>query len=454
MLDIVGVPATELTGPAFSADRARYSVMGFSVCLTAAFSFVALTAALTLATGSFSFLYLVASLVWALFIFNLDRWVVSTVDHETGWRRHLRVAGLTLCRLAIATLIGLSISIPIEMLIFHAEVGVEVDRLRGLEVEQAIAEIRKDPAYDPQTTPEATQLANALAALSQARRAVEAADVALDNELSGHAGSGDRGDGRRSRQRALDLSAAKEALRSIQSAAADVQGRFDSTAEALKTAQTAATQSVRDKAAQRPTGLIDRARALESLARDSAVNFVQWLVRGLILLIDISPVLLKLVSPKTVDEKIRPTRVKSAQRLSTLQIEADEAVRRALIRSRAAVQRYHLETAAGLAIERAARSNDIKVREVQFKHAKVIRERNLARPGHRMLGNPRIRLDEGRGLRLVGDRKPERGTPNRPGSAPPEPTQTWDGPAAPKHRQRRASTQRSTVALRPGSTRG
>ncbi|GAA1028185.1 hypothetical protein GCM10009557_12330 [Virgisporangium ochraceum] len=73
--------------PRFLADnqpeRTLYTTMGQSVWITAAFSAAALPAALSLATGRFNPIFLLFGAIWGLFIFNLDRWIVSAVDHVT-----------------------------------------------------------------------------------------------------------------------------------------------------------------------------------------------------------------------------------------------------------------------------------------------------------------------------------------------------------------------------------
>jgi hypothetical protein len=146
-------------GRAVISDRVRYSVMGMSVPITATFSGSALVAALTLATGYFSPIYLLFGVLWAFFIFNLDRWIVSAVDFSKPSRRsRLRKLLLAGVRLVIAALIGLSIAEPVLMLIFAPEISVRTASLVDQQIRDAQQEIRDataqptsglGPAYHP-----------------------------------------------------------------------------------------------------------------------------------------------------------------------------------------------------------------------------------------------------------------------------------------------------------------
>jgi hypothetical protein len=67
--------------------------MGMPVCLTAIFAAAAVPAALTLASGHFRNIFLLFGALWGLFIFDLDRWIISSIDYRT-LRRDLRATPL------------------------------------------------------------------------------------------------------------------------------------------------------------------------------------------------------------------------------------------------------------------------------------------------------------------------------------------------------------------------
>lgn len=63
-----------------------------------------------------------AALVWGIIIFNLDRFIVSTVKGDGTEKITLAEWGAMLPRLVMAIIIGLTISAPLETYIFHKEI--------------------------------------------------------------------------------------------------------------------------------------------------------------------------------------------------------------------------------------------------------------------------------------------------------------------------------------------
>src|SRR5215475_11985408 len=62
-------------------ERARYVCIGLSVLLTATAAGLSMTMVIGLIRHTFESWHILAGVFWALFIFNIDRWLVSTVDY-------------------------------------------------------------------------------------------------------------------------------------------------------------------------------------------------------------------------------------------------------------------------------------------------------------------------------------------------------------------------------------
>ena len=306
-------------------ERTRYSVMGMSVCVTSMFATGAVPAALTLATGRFNPIFLVFGVIWGFFVFNLDRWVISITDYKSfrpdlsttqfeGAAFWFRKLALLIIRLAIATFIGLSISEPVIMLIYGTEIIAQVHKDQAAQRAQAATLVNKDPKYGPELQPYQTALNAAATAKQQAQAAVNKANAALDAEEGGAGGTHSVGVGPRSAERRADLNRANAELRDATTTFNQAQQAYNKELGTIA-AEKAADLASRVKAIDVTPGLLGREQALSELARQyQSVNDARWVLRGLILLIDVSPVLLKMASPGSVYERL--LRVQAARKVS------------------------------------------------------------------------------------------------------------------------------------------
>ena len=296
-------------------ERTRYSVMGMSVCLTAAFAAGVIPVALSLASGQFRPIYLLFGFLWGLFVFNLDRWVVSTIDYRSlsldseisrlalaGY--YLRRLVLLIIRLAIAVLIGLSISEPIVMLIYSSEINTQMSQDQAAARAAAAVKVDHDHKYVVELSPYSQALSQAEKNQHQASAAVHNANQALDAEEGGYGGTHDVGVGPRAAERLQDLNQAKAALATANQQLRTAQINYSGELPKI-TAQKVSDLALLDKAIDAKPGLLNREKALSELAhRNTTVNDARWVLRGLILLIDVAPVLLKLASPGTAYERV------------------------------------------------------------------------------------------------------------------------------------------------------
>jgi hypothetical protein len=120
-------------------DRPKYIGIGSAILITACVAATSMTFALTTALRAPLFVALPFALLWGLAIMSLDRWLVVSLHRETGpWglARYLVLAGV---RLALALLIGVIVSTPFVLEIFHPEIDNEIRVIQAQRASQFAA---------------------------------------------------------------------------------------------------------------------------------------------------------------------------------------------------------------------------------------------------------------------------------------------------------------------------
>ena len=110
-----------------------------SVALLGTFSF---TTFITFAFGTnglpFEWIYYPIGLIWGFILLSIDRAIVSTISKKDSW---FRTTMKSIPRFALALMIGVVVSTPVEMYIFNKEINTQIDQY----VEEIVTEnISKD----------------------------------------------------------------------------------------------------------------------------------------------------------------------------------------------------------------------------------------------------------------------------------------------------------------------
>jgi hypothetical protein len=131
----------------YPTEKAKYEGIGGAVLTTGVLAFLSGFYAIytTIATGPFSILIAIGfGAVWGLAIFNLDRYIVSSLRKPTDpgirWRQRLSATWLPLLpRLGLAIVIGVTVSKPLELRLFHGaiESQSEINRDRAVAAKRA-----------------------------------------------------------------------------------------------------------------------------------------------------------------------------------------------------------------------------------------------------------------------------------------------------------------------------
>jgi Domain of unknown function (DUF4407) len=115
-------------------ETPRFVQMFFVLAGTALVSALSMVFALITGVRISLWLALPLAIVWALIIFNLDRFLTSTMRST---RSVLRLLGLALPRVVMAALIGIVVAEPLVLQIFHNDIAREVT---SVNVSQALAD--------------------------------------------------------------------------------------------------------------------------------------------------------------------------------------------------------------------------------------------------------------------------------------------------------------------------
>ena len=276
----------------FPSEHSKYS--GLGAVLLATFVLATISAGYAIYTVFGNWLWTIGfAIVWGLIIFNFDRFLVSTM-RKYGVSRRKQIM-MAIPRIALALLIGVVIARPLEMKIFEKEINVKMtknlhDKIRLND--SLLAMEYKNQLVNADT--ERQRLLGRKLAIEDTLHNLQSAYL---QEADGTGGSRQRGieNITRLKHEAFDLARfqfAPELLLLEQNMKS--QDSLTATAKA----------SMEDKRKQFETtamanmGFLERNKALADLsAEEGSVFMASWLISLLIILIEIGPVLSKLMMP-------------------------------------------------------------------------------------------------------------------------------------------------------------
>ena len=233
------------------------------------------------------------AIIWGLIIFNFDRFLVSTMRKYGVTRR--KQFWMALPRVFLAILIGVTIARPLELKIFEKEIDTKVvenlhkkvqlnDSLLLLENQ---AQLQLANAERDRLMTRKTQLEDTLHSLRQS----------YVTEADGTGGSGLRGIEELTQ---LKMDAYEIAFRQITPEIKQLEGGIRTQDSILVSTNASMEQKRKDYAASVAgnVGFLERNKALTDLAsEESSVFWTGLLVSLLIILIEVGPILSKLIMP-------------------------------------------------------------------------------------------------------------------------------------------------------------
>ena len=276
----------------FPSEHSKYGGLGGVILATFILAALSSGYAIYSVFGDWGWTVLFAFL-WGLIIFNFDRFLVSTMRKYGVSRR--KQFWMAVPRIALALVIGLTIARPLELKIFEKEISVKVAENMHKKILVNDSLLQEENKVLVQTaTDERNRLVNRKGAIEDTLHRLQQSYV---EEADGTGGSGRRGIESLTRLKmnayttALSMSAPE--LNQL-ATAIQTQDSIITTAHALiEDKRKLYEASVNEK-----VGFLERNKALSDLAdEESSVFWTSVFISLLIILIEIGPILSKLIMP-------------------------------------------------------------------------------------------------------------------------------------------------------------
>ena len=277
---------------AFPSEQTKYA--GLGGVLLATFVLATLSSGYAVYSVFGNWLFTIAlALTWGLIIFNFDRFLVSTM-RKYGVSRRKQV-WMAVPRLLLALLIGLTIARPLELKIFEKEIAVKMQENLRYKVQQHDSLLQSENRMI---------IANAVAERNRSvarKQAIEDTlyrlQTAYVQEADGTGGSGRRGIEQltRLKREAYDR-ALVQFMPELQTL--DSSSRAQDSIIAHARANAEKRRDEYEAAAAQNMGFLEKNKALSDLSdEESSVWWTVLLISLLIILIEIGPILSKLIMP-------------------------------------------------------------------------------------------------------------------------------------------------------------
>lgn len=265
-------------------------------------------------------------LVWGAMIFNLDRYIVSSMKKNGTFGHELRLATP---RFVLAAIIAFVISKPLELQIFHTSIEYELEIMKQEELK------KQENALVSRFLPEVQVLDTAIKSLQGELKTKALLRDRLDEEArveaDGTGGSQKRGAKTIYKLKKADAQKAQAELDSTSQQVLPLislkQKELDGKRHLIDSLKTTIKRGAYD-------GFDKRLDALGNVAaRSSTISWASWFVMLLFLAIEISPVLVKLLSARgpyddLLEKHEHAVEVFKIEQMSKLNQKTNEALRK------------------------------------------------------------------------------------------------------------------------------
>jgi len=276
----------------FPSEHAKHS--GLGGVLLATLVLASLAAGYAIYTVFDNWMYAIGfGLIWGLIIFNFDRFLVSTMrKYGISKRKQLWMA---VPRLVLALLIGFTIARPLEMKIFEKEINVKMTQNlhKKIQLNDSLL-ARENEAQINDATAERQRLINRKDAIEDTLHRLQQAYV---QEADGTGGSGQRGIEELTH---LKINAFDQVRTQFGPEVLQLERKIAAQDDILTNAK-ANMEEKRNEfstSAAASMGFLERNKALSDLSgEESSVFWSCLLISLLIILIEVEPILSKLIMP-------------------------------------------------------------------------------------------------------------------------------------------------------------
>ena len=276
----------------FPSEQSKYAGLGGVILATFVLASLSAGYAIYSVFGNWGWT-LVFALIWGAIIFNFDRFLVSTM-RKYGISRSKQV-WMAIPRLGLALLIGLTIARPLELKIFEKEIAIKMQENLRYKVQRNDSLLQAESRLQMQNAEaERQRLTLRKQALEDTLRRLQTDYV---QEADGTGGSGQRGIENLTHLKMDAYNAAKNEF-------APELGNIDSSIKSQESILSTAKANLEEKRkeyekiADANMGFLEKNKALSDLSEEeSSVWWTSLLLSLLIILIEIGPVLSKLIMP-------------------------------------------------------------------------------------------------------------------------------------------------------------
>ena len=234
------------------------------------------------------------AVLWGLMIFNLDRYIVSSIKKTGTWWNQILMA---IPRLILATFLGIIISKPLELKIFEKEVNKQLNTIIQRNKTQLQAEMNSRILQ--QSGPFETEKKQISAKIETYQKSYDSAAVELEKEILGKQSgltSGKVGFGSNAERKSELKEQRRQDLENYQKQIAPRLEYLDKEISKVYTnieTERNKTETFEDKF----NGFAARLQALDELGKNTPIiGIAAAFIMGLFICLEISPVLVKLIS--------------------------------------------------------------------------------------------------------------------------------------------------------------
>ena len=273
------------------ADVNKYVGIGGTVFFTGVLAFFSAGYAIYTVFDNW-FMALVFGLIWGLMIFNLDRYIVSSMKSRGSWWRDFFVA---FPRLIMAILLAIVISKPLELKIFEKEINAEL-----ITMEQEVyfnQEAKVKQRYEAQIKDYQAQVAALNAEIAQQSALRDTLDLMALQEADGTGGSKKKNLGPIYRAKRAEADKAQAELEAIK---ARVLPLIAEKQEAITQLENQMQTDIANLERSSYGGIAARMEALDRLGKESqAIFLANIFIMLLFIAIETAPIFVKLISSRS-----------------------------------------------------------------------------------------------------------------------------------------------------------
>ncbi|MDX1942269.1 MAG: DUF4407 domain-containing protein [Saprospiraceae bacterium] len=231
-------------------------------------------------------------IIWGIMIFNLDRYIVSSMKSRGSWWRDFFVA---FPRLLMAVLLAIVISKPLELKIFQKEIDAELIIMEQEVFKKQETELKL--RYEQQMQEYKAQLADMQHEILQKTAVRDSLAKAALAEADGTGGSKIRNMGPIYRAK---KASADQAQVELDATITRLQPMIEQKRVAIATIDSTMQSEIINLQRKPYNGMAARMEALDRLAEDSqAIWFASWFIMLLFIAIETAPIFVKLISRRS-----------------------------------------------------------------------------------------------------------------------------------------------------------